>query len=241
MEERRLNTILPGQISDLPLREANTRGSAHITGVVYGRKFSIPLGRIAAHERQFIIRAELDPRVTRILYQPVWYEIPDGKGGVTSATPDFLIDIDGKLEIHEVKSDKEYDRSKVRDKIQMTARIAEKHGHRYSITLSSALHRETDEEAIFALWRVAGNNTPDEMVSAARRHLSSGPVTAGQLVWALKPFGATIHDVHTMLANGDLVADLTTNPDELMLVHGRDGAPVFDRLIPFTSPLGVTR
>lgn len=241
MEERRLNNIPPGQISDLPLREANTRGSRHVTGTVFSSRMGRPLDWVGQHERQFIIRAELDPRIKRILYQPVWYEVLDGEGGSFSAFPDFLIEVDGVAEIHEVKPDDQYARPDVRRRLELTARAAARHGHRYAVTLSSDLHRKIDKDAIAAVWRRVGEPVPRPLLFAVDDLLAHGPLSVSEGCARLSAHGADLHAFHRMIASGHVVADMTTKPDGSMIVHGRDSAVRFDRLIPFTSPIGDSR
>lgn len=229
--------IPSGQISPTPLRKANTRGSVHITGTVFSRKMGYGIDRIGPHELRFLIRAEIDPRISRILYQPVRYSIPSDDGTVTSAFPDFLIEVDGVAEIHEVKPDDQFDRPDVRRRLELTARAAARHGHRYSVSLAGELHRKRDRLAIDAVWRRIGESVDPLLLHAANDLLKQTPRTIGEAIRALAHHGATIHDFHRMLAAGHLIADMMTRPDESMVVHHRLSEAAFDRLIPFNDPL----
>ena len=242
MEERRLNNIPPGQISDRPLREANTRGSRHITGTVFSEKMRGPIDWTGMHEQRFIIRAEIDPRITRILCQPVRYEVLDGEGGSFAAFPDFLIEIDGAVEIHEVKPDCQYTRADVRRRLELTALAAARHGHRYAVTLSSELHRKSDKAAIDTVWRRVGwsKHLNPALLFAVDDLLVHGPLSIGSACARLSAHGATIHDFHGLIADGRIIADMRTKPDEAMIIHRRGGIG-FDRLIPFTSPIDDER
>ena len=237
MEERRLNNIPSGQICDRPLRKANTSGSQHITGTVFNAKMCGPIDWIGPHEQQFIIRAAIDPRITRIRYQPVWYEVLDGEGGSFKAFPDFLIEIDGSVEIHEVKSDDEYARPEVRRRLELTEQAAARHGHSYSVTLASALHRESDKHAVNTVWRRVNEPVDAALLFAVDDLLVHGPLPIGEACARLTAHQATIHDFHRMLASGHVVADMKTKPDDTMIVHGRADDVGFDRLIPFTKPI----
>lgn len=241
MEETTLNDIPAGQIYDRPLREANTRGSRHNTGTVFSEKMDGPIDWVGPHERMFLIRAELDPRITRILYQPVRYDILSGEDGSASAFPDFLIEIDGVEEIHEVKPDDQYARPDIRRRLIATAHAAARHGHRYAVTLSSDLHRKDDKAAIKAIWRRLGEPVTPELRFAVDDCLINGPLPAGEACAMLSKHDATIADFHRMLASGHVVADMTTLPDETMIVHGQASGVRFSRLIPFTSPIGDQR
>lgn len=241
MEERRLNDVSPGQISDRPLREANTRGSRHITGTIFSAKMDGPIDWVGLHERRFLIRAELDPRITRILYQPVRYEVLDGQGGSASAFPDFLIEVDGVEEIHEVKPDAQYARSDIRRRLELTARAAARFGHRYAVTLASELQRKSDKAAIEAAWRRVGERVDPLLLLAVDDLLARGGLTIREACDRLSAYGPTIHDFHRMLASGHVSADMATLPDDSMVVHGRGSGVRFHRLIPFTSPIGDVR
>lgn len=236
-----MNDIPSGRISDRPLREANTRGSRNITGTIFSAKTGAPIDWVGLHEQRFIIRAELDPRVTRILYQPVRYDVLDGEGDSFSAFPDFLIEIDGVEEIHEVKPDDQYARADVRCRLELTARAAARHGHRYAVTLASELHRRADRSAIDTVWRRVGERVPDDLVHAVDDLLTAGPLSIGEACKRLSAHSASITDFHRMLARGRILADMTAKPDGKMIVHGRDRSPPFARLIPFTSPIGDRR
>lgn len=225
-----------GFISGTPLRKANTRGSAHITGTVFSAKMGRGIDRIGPHELRFIIRAEIDPRVSRILYQPVRYTIPAEDGGFASAFPDFLIEVDGVEEIHEVKPDEQYARPEVRRRLELVARAAARHGHRYSVTLASELHRKRDKAAVEAVWRRVGEPVAALLLHAVDDLLGKAPHRIGEAISILSKHGATIHDFHRMLASGHVVADMTTKPDEEMVVHSRRSGAGFERLIPFVDP-----
>ena len=236
-----MDDIPSGQISGRPLREANTRGSRHITGTVFSAKTGTHLDWVGLHEQRFIIRAELDPRITRILYQPVRYDVLDGEGGSFSAFPDFLIEVDGVVEIHEVKPDDQYARPDVRRRLELTAQTAARHGHRYAVTLASELHRATDRKAIDAVWRRVGEPVDEALAHAVDDLIAEGPLTIDEARRCLAAHGATEADLHRMLASGHVLADMTARPDGAMVVHRRDGGARFARLIPFTSPIGDRR
>lgn len=144
----------PGLLHADPLRKVNSRGSRNITGYVCSRKMP---GRTLDHESPnelaFIRRAEIDPRVSEIYAQPVLIRHRDADGEWHDAFPDFVIRIDDRLEIHEVKPDGQYARPDVRAKLARIADAAERHGYAYSVALASELHRSSDASAIASVWR----------------------------------------------------------------------------------------
>lgn len=122
--------IVPGRLYPSPLRQVNNRGSRNITGYVCSRKMAgQTVDRESTNELAFVKRAEIDPRVTSILSQPLLVRYRTADGRTADAYPDFAIEIDGRTEIHEVKPDAEFARPDVADRLRRIASACEAHGH----------------------------------------------------------------------------------------------------------------
>lgn len=229
----------PGILSRVPLRKVNSRGSRNITGFVCSRKMpGLALDRESPNELAFLRRAEIDPRITEIYSQPILVEFRDVDGRPARAYPDFAIVIDGATEIHEVKPDTEYKRPDVRHRLELVAQQIRRYGFTYSVALSSSLHRKKDEAAIDDAWRRISRDVDPRILLATDDALTSGPQTIGDVLAYTAKLGATIADFHAMLAHGRIRADMATRADHGMVIHGRNSAVWFDRLIPFNNPLG---
>ena len=160
---------------------------------------------------------------------------------VRDAYPDFVIAIDGRWEVHEVKPDAQFARPEILDRLCRTAHAAEKAGLPYSVSLANELFRRTDEDALDAAWRRVKRNVHPINLQAVSDALRKDPMTAGELLAALAEHRLAIEDVHAMLASGHLRADMTTPPDERMVVHSMHSDTWFDRLIPFNDPRNAQR
>ncbi|MEG3169211.1 hypothetical protein U1737_13540 [Sphingomonas sp. LB3N6] len=215
----------------------NTRGSRNITGFVCSRKMA---GRTIDHESRnelaFIKRAEIDPRVTSILAQPMLARYRDAAGVVRDSFPDFAIHVDGRLEIHEVKPDAQYARPEVRDRLKRIADAAERQGIAYGVVLASDLHRSKDAPAIEDAWRRLKTEVAPDVQVAVDDCLANGPLPLGEVVMATARHRTSVVTMHALLAQGRIRADMTKAADLSMLLHSRHGEVWFERLISFRDP-----
>ena len=207
----------PGLLHADPLRKVNSRGSRNITGYVCSRKMP---GRTLDHESPnelaFIRRAEIDPRVSEIYAQPVLIRHRDADGEWHDAFPDFVIRIDDRLEIHEVKPDGQYARPDVRAKLARIADAAERHGYAYSVALASELHRSSDASAIASVWRRLKTSVHPIALRVVEDALADGPLTIGELLSTTRGHRTDLPAFHAMLAMGHVRADMTQPADEGM-------------------------
>lgn len=227
----------PWRLYETPLRKVNTRGSRSITGFVCSRKMA---GRTIDHESRnelaFIKRAEIDPRVTSILAQPILARYRDASGAVHDAIPDFAIHVDGRLEIHEVKPDAQYARPEIRDRLKRIADAAERQGIAYGVALASDLHRSKDAPALEDAWRRLKTEVASHVQIAVDDCLANGPLTLGEVLILTARQRTSVVTMHALLARGGVRADMTKAADQSMLLHSRHGEVWFERLIPFRDP-----
>ena len=231
------SSVQEGKLSRTPLRRIHVRSSTQLTGQINCSKFAAGhVGQSSTNERQFAMRAALDPRVEDCLAQPIKLAIrcADGSSGV--AFPDYALLIDGRWELHEVKPDAEFDRDDVRERLRRTADAAERAGFPYSVALAGELRRSRDRAAIEDAWRRLGRRIHPITLAAVDRAFQSGPLTAGALLGTTSSHRTTMEDVHGMLADGRVRADMTTRADATMMLHHRSSNVWFERLIPLRDP-----
>ncbi len=226
-------------LSRTPLRKVNTRGSQTITGSIFSRKMpNYTIDGSSTNELQFIKRAEIDPRISECLAQPILLRIRTADGGSADAYPDFAALVDGQWELHEVKPDAEYYRPETADRLRRTADAAEEAGYLYSVALASELWRKIDRDSIEDAWRRVKRTIHPITLAAIDAALAHGPRTIRELLADTAAHKTTIHDCHAMLASGHVRADMARRADASMLLHSRHSDAWFTRLIPFHDPRG---
>jgi TnsA endonuclease N terminal len=90
------------------------------------------------NERAFIVRAELDPRVTEIYEQCLQLTYRD-ESRIRRTIVDFCITVDGHREWHEVKDDQALENPEERQRLWWIAKAFADRGQHYSVTRRSVL------------------------------------------------------------------------------------------------------
>lgn len=222
--------------SDRPLLKINTRSAIRRTGYVVSQlKARSTIDHASDYEEAFILRAEIEPRVSEIYAQPfqLRYWTPDGE---RTGIPDFGIVIDGVPEYHEVKSDRWFS-DKVRQDQYWRARQIDLLGGRYSVDLASQLLDPTEWRQVRDLDRRRLSPVPELLAAVVDDALEEAPATIGDLVERLGPKGLTFERCLCLIAQRHVRVDFAKPLDEDAVLHAGSGDVWFPRLVPYNSPL----
>jgi hypothetical protein len=223
--------------SEIPLRKINSRSACRETGFIVSRlRPGICIDHESPNEQAFIIRAELDPRVTEIYEQPLELTYRDGSS-IRKAFPDFCITVDGMMEWHEVKEDDQFARPDERERHRWIAREFHSRGHRYSVTLKSQLRKEPEFKNLKRVFRRIHTKVDAEVWSRIDAAMGHRPCRVDDLLTDTERYGATFEILLALLCSRKLCADIAKGVTHETIVHPADSIR-FPRLIPFTSPLG---
>ena len=234
MDDRQLPDLQP---SETPLRKINIRSADRMTGFIVSRlRPDVCIDHESENEAAFIIRAELDPRVTAIYEQPLELTYCDASS-IRKALPDFCITVDGRREWHEVKDDEEYAIPAERERHQWIAREFHRRGHFYSVGLKSQLRAEPEFRHLKAALRRLHTKVPGELWSRIDAAMDHQPRRVTEVLRATERYGATFETVLALLCSRKLCADIARGVTHDTVVYPA-GMVTFPRLIPFTSPLG---
>jgi hypothetical protein len=186
-------------------------------------------------EFAFIMRAELDPRVTSIWEQPLElkYRHPSG---TRRTVIDFCITVDGQCEWHEVKSDKKLADPEELERLWWIAKALKDRGHRYSVAARSDLIREPEFEHLQDVFRRFQSRVKEDLWSRIDLALEAGPATIEELLERTVGHGATFETFLALLCQRRMTADIAGGVTLATTVYPA-GSVTFPRLIPFRSPL----
>jgi hypothetical protein len=214
----------------------NRRSSLRETGYLTGRlRPGVSLDYESWNERAFIVRAELDPRVTEIYEQCLELTYRDDSR-TRRTIVDFCITVDGRREWHEVKDDKALEDPEERRRLWWIAKAFADRGHRYSVTPRSVLRNEPEHEHICDTFRRFRTSVKPDLWSRIDMILESGPATVEELLHQTKQYGATFNTFLALLCQRRIAADLALGITPQTVIHPA-GTVIFPRLIPFCSPL----
>lgn len=223
--------------SETPLRKINSRSACRETGFTVSRlRPGVCIDHESPNEAAFVMRAELDPRVTAIYEQPLELTYRDASG-IRKAFPDFCITVDGMMEWHEVKKDDQYARPDERERHRWIAREFDVRGHRYSITLKSQLRAQPEFKNLKGVFRRIHTQVDAELWSRIDAAMGHRPCRVGDLLNETERYGTTFEIILALLCSRKLCADIARGVTHDSIVHPA-GSVLFPRLIPFTSPLG---
>ncbi|HEX9963841.1 MAG TPA: TnsA endonuclease N-terminal domain-containing protein [Allosphingosinicella sp.] len=224
------------QPSETPLRKINIRSANRMTGFIVSRlRPGVCIDHESENEAAFIIRAELDPRVTAIYEQPLELIYRDASG-IRKAFPDFCITVDDRVEWHEVKEDDKYADPEEQERHLWIAREFDRRGHRYSITLRSQLRAQPEYRHLNGVLRRLHTKVGPELWSRMAAAMAHQPKLISDLLRETERFGATFETVLALICSRKLCADIARGVTEETTVYPA-GTVKFPRLIPFTSPL----
>jgi hypothetical protein len=233
VDDRQFLDLIP---SETPLRKVNRRSSLRETGYLTGRlRPGVSLDYESWNERAFIVRAELDPRVTEIYEQCL--ELPYRDESRTRRTiVDFCITVDGRREWHEVKDDKALEDPEERRRLRCIAKAFADRGHRYSVTRRSALRNDPEYEHLCDIFRRFRTRVSPDLWSRIDLALEDGPASVEDLLQQTKRHGATFETFLALLCQRRVTADLAIGITPQTIIYPA-GSIIFPRLIPFCSPL----
>ena len=233
MDDRQLSDLIP---SETPLRKINRRSSLRETGYLTGRlRPGVSLDYESWNERAFIVRAELDPRVTEIYEQCLELTYRDDSR-IRKTIVDFCITVDGRREWHEVKDDRALEDPEECRRLWWIAKAFADRGERYSVTLRSVLRREPEYEHLCDTFRRFRTAVTPELWSRIDLVLENGPATVEELLRQTSQHGTTFETFLALLCQRRITADLAVGITPQSTVYP-SGAVTFPRLIPFSSPL----
>ncbi len=233
MDDRQILDLLP---SETPLRKINRRSATRETGFVASRlRHRGCLDHELHGEFAFIMRAELDPRVTAIWEQPLElkYRHP---AGTRRTVIDFCIMIDGQCEWHEVKSDKSLAEPDEQERLWWIAKALHDRGHRYSVAVRSELIQEPEYEHLDDVFRRFRTRVKEDVWSRIDLALEDGPAPVSDLLDRTRAHGATFETFLALLCQRRITADIARGVTVETMIHVA-GSVTFPRLIPFNSPL----
>lgn len=233
MDDRQLLDLSP---SETPLRKINRRSSVRETGFVASvLRHRVCLDHESHGEFAFIMRAELDPRVTAIWEQPLElkYRHPSG---FRRTIVDFCITIDGQCEWHEVKSDKMLADPAEQERLWWIAKAFEDRGHRYSVCPRSELIQQPEFEHLDDVFRRFRSRVKEDLWSRIDLVLEDGPAPISELIERTRAHGARFETFLALLCQRRITADIAQGVTPETTVYPA-GSVTFPRLIPFHSPL----
>lgn len=223
--------------SETPLRKINSRSACRETGFIVSRlRPGVCIDHESPNEQAFIMRAELDPRVTAIYEQPLESIYRDASG-IRKAYPDFCITVDGMMEWHEVKEDGQFAKPDECERHRWIARAFQSRGHRYSITLKSQLRAQPEFKNLKGVFRRIHTKVDAEFWSRIDAAISHQPRRVGDLLSETERYGANFEIILALICSRKLCADIARGVTLDSIVHPA-GSVLFPRLIPFTCPLG---
>lgn len=207
-----------------------------MTGFIVSRlRPGVCIDHESENEAAFIIRAELDPRVTAIYAQPLELTYRDSSS-IRKAFPDFCITVDGRREWHEVKEDDKYAEPEERERHYWIAREFHRRGHHYSITLRSQLRDQPEFRHLNQVLRRLHTKVGPELWSRIETAMAHEPRLVSDLLRETERFGATFETILALICSRKLCADIARGVTDETIVYPV-GTVRFPRLIPFTSPL----
>jgi hypothetical protein len=203
----------------------------------------------SSNEMAFLQIAQLDPRVTQVLEQPVKLRITiDGRR--SNRWPDFAILYHGRPEIHEVKPDEAWRDLSFRDETRAIATYVETRGWRFSLTFESDLKALPRFANVQALWRQCARRVDpvlaiDMVDVAGEQKISIEDLidTVGGQSTDDQPNLPEVRyaEVLALIAQGRLYHDRDVPLSGRSLVWTGASGSYPDRLLPFWSPLGDER
>lgn len=228
------------QISDEPLMQEVRRGNVHPTGHVLSAKMGCKLQYRSPNERAFLILAEVDANVVRIAARPT-YSSAMIDGSIDGHYPDYAILVAGKAEVHEVKSDDQYDHQDLVRRLAFHCREIEARGCVYSVTLRSALLAEPRFGRAARLWPFSTSRISSEQTAAVKMVVQRGPIVVADLMDELRrrlgDAAPARRSVLGMAARGEIVTDLTEPVGVETIVRPFDPLAMPNRLIEVRRPI----
>ena len=190
----------------------------------------------SSNEKAFLIRAELDPTVSRIYAQATRLAVPTDDG-IWTHVPDFVVVTDRGVEVHEVKPDADADDARMRARFGAAARRVRLSGAVYSVACERVLKAQPVFGAAVALHRYLHDHVPSTLVYIATdKAQGAAGRSAGWLALETARWGGSLQAVYALVAQGALRMDLAAPLGLDAQVWVPDAYPGEPRLIPMDIP-----
>ncbi len=145
----------PGiSISSVPLRKVVRRSSAITNG--WERTTKNPIGYCAGESRgelYFTMLANIDPNVTAIMPQPCTEPFLDETGRLRRMTPDFAVIERGDSILFEVKSERQYRKAGMVERLAAFGAAIEARGWPFHVTLKEDILSDPRHPNVLDVWR----------------------------------------------------------------------------------------
>ncbi|GGD56419.1 hypothetical protein GCM10010990_02050 [Croceicoccus mobilis] len=186
----------------------------------------------SSHERNFLLLCDLDPNVTEVYSQPF-----EWRGWLLNANrvhyPDFAIVVEGRGEVHEVKTIEEL-RKKEKHEVRLGwTEWAEEQGIPYSVVTEGSITADLIKRAE-TLLRYAKPIFEDIAALHVATALEAGPLTIDSLLGKMASHDLQFHQVLSMAYNERVFIDLSTDVSRHSVIRYPDRGNLPPRIVPFT-------
>ncbi|WP_454279446.1 TnsA endonuclease N-terminal domain-containing protein [Sphingomonas sp. Marseille-Q8236] len=228
----------PGfDISDTPIRRVVGRSASVTNG--WHRTAKNPKEFCAAEstgELEFLMLAEMDPGVTAIRPQPTTVTFLH-KNKVAHHVPDFAVMERGEGVIYEAKSQRQYERPDVLERLADAAAAVEAKGWPYFVVLKQDITADRRYHNVQAVWRRYRRNFTEVQKLAVQGAVLHGERIIADVVAALSGAAApTVETILSLAANGHVYIDFDAPVGIGSTIRHPDPAALPDPLIPRRKP-----